>query len=113
MKPSSESEEWYDIQRYPRGKTKKSNAGVRSHGERSGGDFGHSWHIWCAGNSTWPLQLPFLLLALTLFLFCLHRCQNLQLLRNEVGRVRSAASSLQRKVVKSRKKNPTAFGESA
>jgi hypothetical protein len=83
-------------------------------GGRSRGDFGHRWHIWCAGNSAWPIQLPFLLLAIALFLFCLDRCQDLQLLRNEVGRVRSARNIASEKTGRNcQKKKPTAFGESA
>jgi hypothetical protein len=61
---------------------------------RSRGDFGHRRYIWCAGNSTWPLQLPFLLLALALLLFCLYRCQDLQLLRDKVRRARSVRAHI-------------------
>ena len=63
-------------------------------GARSRGDFGHRRYIRCAGNRTWPLQFPFLLLAIALLLFCLNRCQDLQLLRDKVRRTRSVTHVL-------------------
>ena len=49
----------------------------------------HSWYFWDAGYAARPLGPPLLLLALALFLLRLHRRQDLQLLRDEVRRIRS------------------------
>jgi hypothetical protein len=57
--------------------------------QRSRRYFRHSWYFRDAGYAAWPLDLPLLLLALALFLLGLHRRQDLQLLRDEVGRIRS------------------------
>ena len=57
--------------------------------QRSRGYFRHSWYFWDAGCAAWPLGLPLLPLPLALFLLGLHRRQDLQLLRDEVGRIRS------------------------
>ena len=58
--------------------------------QRSRRYFWHSWYIWDARYPTWPLGPPLLLLAL--FLLSLHRRQDLQLLRDEVGRIRSGGA---------------------
>jgi hypothetical protein len=46
------------------------------------------------GLSHWPLGPSHLLLALALFLLRLHRRQDLQLLRDELGRIRSGGAGL-------------------
>jgi len=55
--------------------------------------FWHSWYFRDAGCAAWPLGLPLLLLTLALFLLSLHCRQDLQLLRDEVGRIRSGGAS--------------------
>jgi hypothetical protein len=61
--------------------------------QRSRRYFWHRWYLWDAGCVSWPLDLPLLLLALALFLLGLHRRQDLQLLRDEIGRIRSGRAA--------------------
>jgi hypothetical protein len=91
---------WISCARYPQQRRKEKKELVLPSTEREIGLYGtllqmsrryfrHSRYLWDAGCATWPLGFPLRLLALALFLFGLHRRQDLQLLRDEVGRIRS------------------------
>src|SRR5260370_15362729 len=96
---------WISCARYPQRRKRKRSWYYRpSEGDDGGSTvlsllqrsrwryFWHSWYVWDADCAAWPVSLPLLLLALALLLLGLHRCQDLQLLRDKIGRIRSGGS---------------------
>ena len=74
--------------------------------QRSRRYFWHSRYFWDAGYATRPLGPSRLLLALALFLLGLHLPQDLQLLRDELGRIQSRGAGPGGHQCRDRTRNP-------